>query len=615
MKKITFFILTAFLFFSCNHSSINIEDKDIVNVAFVNKSSFEVNVYTYENPLNGKAADISIASGCEKIIKLKPSPSEMGDAFYFEYLVPVGNIYFPYFSYNNSKNYRIERGKQNKIIIDELISCPTNYSYIILENCTTSPIRLINGNNYEPICTCFSSTNQENKEFFINPQNEGVYLLGKNDDNIFYQAKNLAVEINGEKLKFPEIDYVLGNIYTFEVKNNTIELKSIVPFDVDTDRKIWTVTTSSLLCNSFVKPIIRKRKNIEEESIICGTVPNRNYSIGMQKINQYGQLSNIQTVTIKHNSSVNVDFSYVIDFLEEDDGSLILLLQNEFSENGKDETKQILCSYNFDLQKLNWSFVFEKEYVFNLNSRNIIIKLPDGRICLAGAIIENDVMGLWFGAYNPLDKSLKTVKSGYGSDINQNIETMFTSIYFDGTDFYVCGFENCDYKYAGKIHKGIIYKINYDLTSTSLIYEHDKVLFFSIDGEGKDYFACGEYADSGNILKSCFISSEMISNNQNLKIYTGKNAYSQFNQLFVNENKIYLMGCSSSDFAGEQSISPLLITVKRNGDEIFRNEDFGKYNKAVSIIPNNIGTYILELYSSDYQKIKYVSVDMLGKEK
>lgn len=614
------FTLSLFLiFFSCKQSSKSDNEvsdlDDCIYVTFINKSSYEVNVYAYANPSSGKEKDISVTPNSEGKIKLHASHSEMGDSFYFEYLVPVGNMKFPYFSYNNSKIYRVEAKKENKITIDELVSCPTNYSYLVLANKTTSSISLLNGNNYEAVYAGVSDENQSVKEFNIQPQNEGIYLLGKDDNSIFYQAKNLAVGINGERIDFPQVEYSLGNIYTFEALNTSVELKSIMPFDVDTDRKIWSIQNTGFLCNSAVKPLIRESNSLEKGSIICGTIPNKNDYVGMQRLNQYGQLSEISSVKIGLGNSEEVDFSCVLDFLEEDDGSVVLLLQNEILENEQNKVRQILCSYDFENRKLNWSFIFDGEYAFNLSSRNKIIKTEDGRICLAGGIVKDNVMGLWFGAYNPSDRSFKTVVSGYGSDISQNIETMFTSIYYDGNDFYVCGFMNCDYKYSDVIHKGIIYTINNDLSNSSKIYEHDKVLFFSIDGNNNGFYACGEYEDTGKILKGCLISSEMITNNMKLQTYTGINSYCWFNQVYINDNKVFLMGISSESTDGEGVLNPLLITVKNDGTELWRNEDFGFYNKPVAIIPNSIGTYVLELYNSRNQKIKYSSVDMLGNVK
>ncbi|MBQ0050938.1 MAG: hypothetical protein KBT11_02610 [Treponema sp.] len=627
--KFLAFLIISLLFFSCSDSSDvtvassdnKLEEKEEdkkkdeennddsktesskVQVTFSNISSFDVKVYAYQNPITKSRADILVEAGKSGQLNLDKSVSSTGDSFYFEYLVPVGDISFPYFSYENSKIHRICDESENKIIIDELKSCPTKSAYILLENKSNTDFYLLNGSSILSPEGAVSPV--------IPSEKSGVYILGENSGAVYYKANLLKVQQGTETIPLPEVDFELGNIYTFSVSNSLISLKSVTPFDLDTSKKIWFKNLNVFASNVPLKPVAKESSDLKKGTIVLGTLNTNQKAIGIARIDTYGNYApDIPNAIFDSNS--NLVKSGVLDFAEAQDGSIILLVQNEYSDGNY---RQILVRYDFENKNLLWIHPFEETLAFSTESRNKLL-LVDEEVLFCGSQISETGMHPFFGKFNQTEKSLSFWKSSNASDFfTSGAESMFTSIYFDGTDFYVCGFENCDYQYSSRVHSGIVYKFDSSL-SAQKIYSKDNVIFYSIDGTGKNWFACGEIADSGTILKGIVASnlySEPI-------IYTVKNPYCWFKQLFVHNSKIVLCGKSSKDFYGENSASLFTVSFNFNGKQLWFNEDFSSstenfttYTDILGITPNSIGTYTLEVFDSTKSRIGIKAADLLGR--
>ena len=289
----------------------------------------------------------------------------------------------------------------------------------------------------------------------------------------------------------------------------------------------------------------------------------------------------------------------------------------------------------FDLgsKALKWSYVFPDDLRFRNDCKNILIRTQDNKVAFAGGIVKDDGIHRFFciiDATNAAQSGQITIKKYVSEDYGAltaegefESETMFTSCYNDGTDYYVTGFKNCDFKYKSVEHNGIICKFSEDnLQNPVEIYNHKNCLFFCIDGVGGKFWACGEYwlKNNGDILRGCYLSSKMISESENSDfepvVYAvpGASTHCWFNQLCCYDGKVVLCGKGAQSQDGQTSPLPFVASYGSD-DKLQWEATFPNYQNAVSLLPNAIGTYILQLSRSSQNQVHYFSADLLGKEK
>ena len=587
-----------------------------IDTTFINNSSYDVNVFINAHRSLDGSVRATVKAGKSLTTKIEPSQTDSGDAFYFEYLIPIGNIGFPYFSLANSKAYVISADKKNEITIDELTSCPTKSAYLCVENNSTSSIYLVNYN------TILSP--QEQESHFIEANKCGVYILGENGNPINYKSEKMYFQIGAKTLSLPNINFELGNIYTITVTNDNAVLKTISPFDIDTKRQIWSFDENIF---ETTTALLRPAYNISDGSLIMGTRSSDKKSVGLRKVNKYNLEDTVNFAAFTHDSSVTVTYSQVLDFVQIKDGSIVMLIENTFGTN-EDKIQFIIC-YDFENKKIKWFYSFDDYIYFYPDSKNKLYCAPDGRIAIAGAVFKattnsNYEMHRYFAVLEPKDDNVILSSSGpYKSpdftlySKENPIETMFDSIWYDGSNFYVCGYNNWDTKYTDIAHKGIVWRFSNDLSESEQIYEFYNALFFCIDGVDNKWAVCGEYCDSGKLLKGCYISSDMVDADKDPVIYTVKNisrTYCYFTQMCCYDNKIVVAGKASNDFAGTVNAFPIIVAFDKDSSTIlWENTTFTRYSDIGGIIPNAINTYTIQLHFGN--TLHYVSADLLGREK
>ena len=587
-------------------------DGGTVFVTFSNESSYAVNIFMNQVPQDDSSNSLlTIPSGKSRAVSLPLSQNHIGDAFYFEYLIPVGTVSFPYFSYENSQAYEIVP-TDNRITIGELASCPTKSSYLLLENHAGMDISLINGNS---ILYHLSSKSPNIKD-----GESAVYLMGQNDEPIFYENTNLLkIQIGGNTTSLPHRSFALGSIYTFTVASDVCTLKSISPFDIDTERQIWAFDDSQFLADGTSRTVMRSQYG-GQGFLIAGTVaPSLTASenpvyIGVKKVDFYGKQSEIFSAHFTHDATLSVTRSRVLDCLELSDGSVALLLENRWSEGGAEQYAHLLVRYHFETKSVLWSYLFPEAMLFRLDTRNFVISADDDAIFVAGGVVREDGMHLYAAKFSA-DGSLAAeyVSEDFSDYWGGGAESMLTSAYFDGTDFYVCGYENCDFQYSARIHHGIVYKFSADFSSREKIYDAENCIFSCIDGHGSEFYVCGEITESGNIQKGCFASSKMIAENKNPKsCLVQAKPYSWFSQLCFYDGMIVLCGTASEDQTGEKNPVPVVVAFDSAGTQIWENAGLSSYKNALSILPNKIGTYIIQMERTQGSAIHYASADLLG---
>ena len=93
---------------------------------------------------------------------------------------------------------------------------------------------------------------------------------------------------------------------------------------------------------------------------------------------------------------------------------------------------------------------------------------------------------------------------------------------------------------------------------------------------------------------------------------TGKQ-HCWFNQLCQYNDKVVLCGTAAADFKGSKEPLPFVVAYDSQNNKLWENLSYSSYIGALNIIPNTIGTYMLQL-SGKNGIIHYVNADLLGNE-
>lgn len=666
-KKLLFVLLLCAFFISCgqkqNPDPDNIEqpdtpvkpekpdnptkeNKDTRSISLQNKSSYPVSVYFRNNPETGVTpfAEINAKTTIYEDIELDEN-DENGSVFYFIYNLNFGqnDVYFPYYPEEDSQNHKIVNlTKEDKVIIDEIQTCKTKSSFIFLENNTSSNIML------KLKYTRVKPYHKEDELLAIGET--GVYEIG-NTKNASFQLdfiNDVKIEADALQYELPKIDYEAGKIYTITVSNTEngasekikATLKAISPFNVDTANKMWGFSESSFLYNwdDRITPVIKPAYNKENGSIMMGTLKNNRKSIGVLPVDQYGiypEEMNVLEAWTNNIPKDKIDTLTVSDFVEQSDGSFVMLLSC-WDENYY--INYMLIAFDFSKNLVLWEEELPEELLFRHDSANKLIRLEDNKVVIAGGITIEPENPEDYGEEDPYPMSPYisifdyTTKKDNGLTYERNAdgcktykmdtpfdnESLFCSAYYDGTNIYACGFTDCDYQYKTVEHDGIIYKFNADLSEPEEIYKKQNCLFFTLSGNGNKWYTCGEYwLKESDRLLGCYVSSTMIAEDKtvNPTYYFGASLYTWFNQLCTYDNMIVMCGQTSEDYEAQVNPIPFVVAYDANGKQLWENLSYkGKWATALNVIPNTIGTYILQLTDKNNKQIRFVSADFLGKE-
>ena len=631
-------------------------------VVFKNKSKFDVNIYYNLNPYNGEVLK-KIPANDSVSYKLKESSDpSLGDVFYIEYLITIGNAVFPYWTKEASSGYKtaaIKKGETTNIEIDELTKCESKSAYLLIENNTTSSIRV---NNAHTPLTPYAS-----KEALL-PNNGGcgVYEVSplKAGESAGINLGNLSgvkikVDVTNEiALPVGNDDVKAGNIYTISVNTDdkgvsSASLKAITPFNIDTQKKIWAFD-DKLFDTNF--SICMRPSYDKKSTIIMGTPKSDYKKVGFVKVDEYKNQEfnpeNFIAYEFDETSPYYLVESEVVDFIEQEDGSVVFLVSRLFTtkENvtsagnlidedllGQD---YVISSYDFRNKKLYW-YSYLTDVYFRNDSKNKLVPIEKDKYILVGSNYSqpegfaNNAYGyelVYVDASNPKAVTKTIINSmdeasydDAGDGTTAEKERSLTSAYYDGTNLYFCGYENWEpknysTKHVGKIWKTTIAEITgktFKFTdASSVIYSHENCLFFSMDGIGSNFVVCGEYKDTGKILKGCFVSSREIAKNAECEpiLYVAKGKkHCWFNQLCQYNDKVVLCGIAGDDFGASVGALPFVVAYDYANKKLWENLSLSDYTDALNIIPNTIGTYMLQL-SGKNGIIHYVNADLLGNE-
>lgn len=600
------------------------DDENVFSIVLKNDSFYSVSVYLgHPSYTSAPYTEIPAKSSVEKQMDYVQNVQ----TFYFVYNLDFGieGTFFPYYPSDEAYNHKsitVKNNEINECVIDEIQKCETNSSYLFLENNTTSDIYLLLADG------SINPYGKDNK--FIKPNSTGVYEIGEYGNILPEVIGNVKIIADAVEYELPKVAFEKGNIYTINVSLNekdenkiVASEKAVTPFDIDTIKKFWSLDNKIFKVENEVGPVLKPSYDLNEGSLIMGVVSGTN-DFGILKIDEYGSSLSKSVYSFGLNfESLEVVSANLLDGFEQSDGSVVMLVQYEFEDY---YSYYVLC-YDYKEKSLKFSkeiYYEDFDMLFRNGSKNIICHIEDNKVIVAGALCFYDEENVYYQpGFVYLDFTekkrdgscvLKEEKIVYLSDEKFENESMATSALFDGTDIYLSGYLNCDFLYSDVEHEGVVYKVNKDTFVVEQIYNERRCLFLSIDkhSESSVWYVCGEYWSKDGLLRGVVTNKNMVEEESFPITYTGSKEFTWFNQLCAYENKVVVCGEISETQGGSNS-KPVILSYDKEGERLWENLSFEAYENALDIIPNSIGTYLVQLSKGNI--IHYVNADLLGCER
>ena len=633
LRKILFLLLplSILVLFSCKNDDDDESDSnqqeqtpsEKVSVSFVNDSSFSVNVFVNAHRKMGGEVLVTLSPSESKDIPMYPSSEKSGYPFYFEYLIPIGSISFPYFSFDNSQIYKVESGKKNEIKISELVSCKEKSSYLLLENNSDSTIYLSKGG---AVLTPETASNS-----LLDNGKDGVYLIGQNSLELYLtDSTKYQIRIGANTVSLPEIKFDMGKIYTVSVSYTDNEystsLKSISPFDIDTRRQIWS---SEPVASQYSVDCVRSAYDVKDGSFYTGSVLGKANTIFIEAFDVYGKVSLHEDFLISPGGSYQGDGCEIVDAVQTSNGNYLLLVRQYLVGYSDENSFYYILSADKDgneksvlnLSAFAQSNSFENVWFYGNDCKGALCPIDDNKCGIFGSVWNSSGEMYYLAALADFSSETPSIENHWTGTESRNfaqcVYKSFTSGWYDETSssFYIAGYDNFSGDYTNPQHKGVIYNISSDFTSKDEIKSVDRTLFFGITGKGGQYYACGETmgnSGDGNLYGG-FISMQMVDSSQEIIRYRSTKEHAYFTQINFTNNGLALCGSNSSekDFTGTDT-EGILACYSTSGVKLWEN-NYSDYQKISSMAENNIGTQILHVVKTDGTS-KILSTDLLGRE-
>lgn len=608
MKRIfiIFFVLFSALLFSC---SLGADDGGGTTqdgyVTLTNETPQNLEVYddSLRNTLlatipAGKSERIraNLAVGAEKV-------------FYLIYHVDIG-LDVPFYDGRSYIIFTSDGASAKSVSYPP--SMDASSAYIALENNASdsgSQIELMRGSG--PLLPSGKSST------LIEAGEHAIYEI-KNpaSTNLNYSSFKISVLGGGEMPLPTAISYFeSGAIYTVSCNGSAASLLSKTAFDMSAKSKIWSRKSygAALSSTRFITHVLRTRHDRANGSMAAGVLRSAGGETAkIILIDECGRTTSEGEIAIA-DSDKNAAQTYLFyDLMETSAGNFVALIQAKFSG---DKSGIYFVCWDSSLKTCEWLYQVDQDaakYLFTVNTKGKIAEIGRDTFALCGSRDNKPFIETL--SYNAAGNTV-TAKyfSADSAGSAANAENIFTSMIYDGSSFIVTGYTNFDGTYSPARHSGIVYKIDFNLTSAQKIYEKEKCLFYGIDLDSDGaYYICGEAADNGNALHGCLTSSRMIADGEAPRTFNGSKTHTLFTQLCVEENRITFSGATSADRSGSGGTA-LVMAVNKGGEEMWRSE-FAGYGAVYSCMANGIGSFLIELYNADTRESKIVSTDLLGND-
>ncbi len=594
-------------------------------VTFRNNSAYDVNVYIGINPYYGTAA-FTVGKGDAVSRNVIPSESVIGDTFYIEYLIPIGEQIFPYWPMRADVGYKtmlLSETDANELTIDSLTECPTNDSYILLENKTTSDIYV----NRKAGDAGFRVNPYGQPEIYNIPRNgSAVYEISEESQTLKpsqVQSLRIVRNVFNEQVLPKPLDNTApepGMIYTVTVTNESAVLKSVTPFDIDLQNQIWEID-----CDPYIVNCICRSQSVDGGTVLFGS--KMADGLFSNVLDRYGKQHSACVIPMSGLRTKAADSRqcFVYDGLENEDGTIVLLADIVYDGDVTDDV-YLLC-YDPADKAFRWAYplaecVGDAELLIRWSCQATVIRRSPNVYAVGCASVRDGRMHRFFAEFdctNADNIHVRSYCSPDSTDVSDNTETMFCSVYYDSVhgEYIAVGYDkfNPDYP-IGQTHYGVIYRIYADASddlTADTVASYDNCLFFGIDGHQDDYYICGEAMLTGKILQGCYLSSSMVAENVAPRTCPSVNTHCWYNQISLFDDKIICCGQSSADFSGTADSVPIVTAFDLDDSIIWENTSFDGWTEADSCFPNGIGSYIIELYDAHSERSAIVSADLMGR--
>jgi hypothetical protein len=584
-------------------------------VIFSNNTEYDVNVYVALPPTEDSVPFAQVPAGNITMEwEIQPSQNDNGDAFYFEYNIPVGDsIKLPFYK-DNVKFKRIEAKKTNTIAVDPLQFVSTSSIFLVVENIHTSDdIWLVQGSNPQyPAGLAHDESSR-----WIKPGKEAVYRFTSLADlNI------LSIRHNTATHPLPSVICNDNRVYTIRYDGTEPVLFSVTSLDPTIKNKIWTIPTSTNTGTYFTTSLLAPRGNINDGYILTGRTSYSFYTVFptagsaayLGILAPDGSLVLERKITL-NNPSVSLNIQGFIENSDE------LIFAGQAYEEQNDGFPFIL---NTGLNGV--SNVFYTGFIDDIDTAT--------QALYGNRIVKNDT-GYALGAeLYDYDRVMSQIYIACISQENWDTAQhtkIWTSPETDDTYFIDLKYDTAQQTYivlAGDYTKAaegqlgsFLYFVNADGVQKSRIFfdKYEISTIFILNGE---YYAAGTYIGASGyrgIINKLEISAGTFGPNPWLvdSKYTS-GAAGIVNTVLETDGTVVLGGWCVENFADQgewwRKGQPWLIkydltTSQKIWEEVYDYTGYYIY----SVHHNAIGSYLVEINNEATYESRLISTDLMGK--
>jgi hypothetical protein len=587
-------------------------------VSFTNQTQYKVNVYVGAPPTEDSVPFSEIpASSTSERWEISPSQTDMGDTFYFEYIIPFSSIIqLPYYHKDNVKIRKILAGQTTTITVEDLNFVSTNSVLLVIENKHSSdPIWLARGGNAQyPVGLEHEETTRN-----IEAGETAVYRFTSLSD-----LNNLSIRHNTATKPLPQYVCETNKIYLVRYEQNTPSLFQVQPFDPTMKEKMWNMPTGSIAGQHLVIGFVAPRLNPADGYLALGKVtyfpdlsadPNVQSKGYFAAISQTGDITTEKFVTLPNTAGTPtmINFRRFIEYPDE----LIFYGQVYYGDGAG---KPFLWSTNITGSRTNYynaNFIDDidpdTEYMYSYR----MVKRNDN-VYATGGTIENTTTGI------------------YSAFITEVTKTDFDEVSFELLWRSDEDVDICDLIYDQIANRYIVTAIGYDGNEivASYLYIIDaetgeqrvkqefngRYLINALAAYEGSYYAAGTYENAGSMqgfLRKLNPSTGAFEWNMPVFFDYNGTADAAIKCLTVDDNKLILGGWANlyeDDGPNDAGTLPYLIGFDMNAKTILWENVYKDIwtSEVYSVNPNGIGSYVAEFYNEEKSMSRLVSTGLMG---
>jgi hypothetical protein len=583
-------------------------------VIFSNSTEYRVNVYIASPPTEDSVpfAEVQAGSTAEQW-EIAPSQTDVGDPFYFEYIVPLSDtIQLPYYHQENVKIRKILKEQKNTITVDDLHFISTDSVFLVIQNKASDPIWLARGGSPQyPV-----GFEHEDATRNIEAGETAVYRFTSLMD-----LNNLSIRHNTATKPLPQYTCEANQIYLIRYEQNTPALFQVQSFDPAMADKIWSITTGSATGQHLVMGLLAPRLNPADGYLALGRItysPDTVLDDNVQSkgyfaaISQEGNIITEKFVTLKDNP-MKVNFRRFIEYPDE----FVFYGQVYYDDSwGKpfvwstDKTGTRTNYYNADFTD-DIDPDTENMYSGRMAKKN-------DNVYAAGGSIWNSDREMYSSFITEVTKTdFDTVSQELLWRSTEDAD-MCDLIYDQNTNRYIVAAFDWDSSWE-EVDKSYLYIINADTGEEMVKQEFDgRYIINAFAAYGGSYYATGAYVNAGymqGFLRKINPSTGAFEWSAPVFFDYNGTADTAIHFLTIDGSKLVLGGWADIyDDDEDTGTLPYLLAFDVNARTTLWEQVYKDIwqSQVYSVNPNGIGSYIVEFYSDETYMSRLVSTGLMG---